>query len=653
MMENFTFFKTALFIIIMTQSFYGQKEVDQEKLSTLLNRLELVGSSGILEPENLFNEEEKQILRSHLLEKYAIDKNFENDDVYVYDGGYCSDDYGVFPVGGPYNINIISTMTQAIFAGDFTDQKELYGIEDDTKSLVYIDKTTGTITSVGPLLNVPATHNVSGLAWNQADQTMYASSLNSSISETTLYSVDLSTGALTVIGNTGMSGGIWLAIDSSGNAYMADLIDDSLYSVDLTDASSSLIGPLGVDLNFAQDADFHPDSDVLYMGGYLGSGVNNFYEIDTTTGAATALGTVNNNCAELTIVAIDGLFGGFPLPYCGPIGYSSNVGPITYVKTAGIDNTSDSSIGGSPAHEDFTDQIGEMAQGVEYTIQLEGTTLDENNSSFTVFIDWNQDEMFNNDEERYEIGIITDSNGEDGKKAEGYIFVPVDAEIGETRMRIIKRYTSSDQYATDGCTPGSPFGQTEDYTITVLETPAVACETPINISVDHVNGTSVDISWSDSQTITENYIWKLFTEGSTDDNDLVSQGSVSGGTQTLTIENLEVNTSYDFFVRTNCDADGLSIWEGPLNFETTALSIFDHILTNNILIYPNPTDGHIFIDSDKEVVAVKVFSITGQILVEQLNNNIQEISIEEYESGIYFIDIETQYSKKIIKVIKQ
>src|SRR5690554_128679 len=276
----FSFFTTQLvFSQIGIERTGLQKVEDEPNLSSLLERLKENGKTGKSESHDLFTAKEKTILQRYLLEKYGDKNNFENSDVYVYDGGYCSEDYGTFPLGGPYNINVISTMTESIFAGDMTDQRELYGIEDSNKTLVSIDRLTGTITTVGPLVNVLPNHTVSGLAWNQANQTMYASSLNSANAETTLYTANLSTGELTVIGNTGMSGGIWLAIDSNGNAYMADLNNDSLYAIDLTDASSTLIGPLGVDLNFAQDADFHPDSGELYMGGYIGAGVNNFYKL--------------------------------------------------------------------------------------------------------------------------------------------------------------------------------------------------------------------------------------------------------------------------------------------------------------------------------------------------------------------------------------
>ena len=79
---------------------------------------------------------------------------------------------------------------------------------------------------------------------------------------TTLYSINLATGAPTVIGTSTRSS-IWLAIDDAGNAYTGDLVDDQLYSINLTTGAQTAIGPLGTNMNFAQDADFIPGTGVL------------------------------------------------------------------------------------------------------------------------------------------------------------------------------------------------------------------------------------------------------------------------------------------------------------------------------------------------------------------------------------------------------
>src|SRR5690554_4980905 len=143
---------------------------------------------------------------------------------------------------------------------------------------------------------------------------------------------------------------------------------------------------------------------------------------------------------------------------------TSSVEPITRVVLADIDNTSSAVIDGSPALEDFTSIEGTMGQGEEYEIALEGNTGGDWTNYFTVWIDWDQNGEWENDE-MYEIGSITNSTGTDGQQAIGTITVPADAPLGSTTMRVIKNFNTS---PTNPCGQYS-FGQGEDYTIIVEE----------------------------------------------------------------------------------------------------------------------------------------------------------------------------------------
>ncbi|MGO3182244.1 MAG: GEVED domain-containing protein [Aequorivita sp.] len=165
---------------------------------------------------------------------------------------------------------------------------------------------------------------------------------------------------------------------------------------------------------------------------------------------------------SLSINEGDGGGGSFPDPYC-EVEYGT-VEPITLVEVADISNTSSEVIDGSPAHEDFTAIVGNMVEGEDYTIALEGNTNGSYTASFTVFIDWNQDGILDNDTERYEIGTIEDSSGTDGQQATATITVPTGVVEGPTRMRVMKRFGST--YSEDSCT-GTSWGQAEDYTIEV------------------------------------------------------------------------------------------------------------------------------------------------------------------------------------------
>ena len=290
--------------------------------------------------------------------------------VYAKDGGFCTNgDFGSFPIDGPYNINTVNNDPVANFAGDFDGSGTLYTMDNDNLTLLTIDPTTGTSTTVGPLTNIVSGHNTRGLAWNEANSTMYM--LTGLGDDVTLYTVDLSNGTLTEIGTTTITGliGIWIAIDNDGNAYMADIGLDNLYSMDLTTGTATEIGPLGIDISFAQDADFDPDTGVLYMGAYIGSGVNQWASVDTATGMATGLGPVNADCAELTIVAIEGGGTPPPPPNCTSTAYDSTAVPLDI---DGVD-TSTADCANAPNEIPITvTDIGTIGDGAT----LENITID-------------------------------------------------------------------------------------------------------------------------------------------------------------------------------------------------------------------------------------------------------------------------------------
>src|SRR5690606_27981435 len=204
----------------------------------------------------------------------------------------------------------ISNTTTSIYGGDFDGSGTLYAFDGTLSTLLTLDITTGAETTIAPITGLLPTETLRGIAWNEANSTMY---LMAGIGEVgSIYTVDLATAVATLVGSTTITGWlpIWLAIDSNGNAFMADIALDSLYSVSLTTGTATLVGPLGININFAQDADFDPDTNILYMGAYVGAGVNFFASVDTTTGAATALGSVNTDCAEMGLISLKGTGGG-------------------------------------------------------------------------------------------------------------------------------------------------------------------------------------------------------------------------------------------------------------------------------------------------------------------------------------------------------
>ena len=246
--------------------------------------------------------------------------------------------------------------------------------------------------------------------------------------------------------------------------------------------------------------------------------------------------------------------------YC-ETSYGSGIEPITLVEvkdgtTTLFSNSSPTT--SSVAHEDFRSISADVAREAEYDITVKGNTNGSYTSKITIYIDWNQDGNFNETTEKYTFPDIYNSTGEDAIVSAGTITVPTDALLGETRMRVTKRFSS---VATPCNTAG--YGQTEDYTLVIEEAAPITCDAPVDFTVnyDEVSETaSVVIDGDVAYTYEVVYGETGFNptaDGTTIVTDL--------GNLTATIENL-TDGSYDVYVRTICDLEDMSVFVGPENF---------------------------------------------------------------------------------------
>jgi hypothetical protein len=264
--------------------------------------------------------------------------------------------------------------------------------------------------------------------------------------------------------------------------------------------------------------------------------------------------------------------------YC-PTTYTSAVEAITNVTFGGINNTTGNNTAGG-SHEIFCTPTGSVTAGSSYPISLNGDTEGSFTNSFTAFFDWDQDGTFNNTTERYEIGTIYDNDGTE-VPATNNIAVPAGATPGTTTMRIIKKFLTN--YATDGCTPGSGYGQTEDYLINV--TAATPCTEPTaqatTLSFGTVTDTSIVGNFTTASPAPDTYLVLMNTTGTApspapaDTNTYAIGDTVGGATvidtdanTTFTATSLSPTTTYYFYVYSfNSACSG-----GPDYYTTAPLS---------------------------------------------------------------------------------
>ncbi|TVQ41062.1 MAG: DUF4394 domain-containing protein, partial [Wenzhouxiangella sp.] len=209
--------------------------------------------------------------------------------------------------------SIVDPVPRLIFAQTFIDDdfSQHFFIATGGETLPqgaygFVDTETGVANQLGVLSGVPDTGTWTSAAWEPTSGAVYAV-VRSPGDGNQLFEIDVAAGTGSLVGQiTGLGSDaivIAIAIDGSGLMYGLDVNADVLFALDKTDATAAVIGPLGVDANFAQDMDFDRSTNTLYWASYLGSGNSNMRIIDTSTGATTLIGPIQDG-AELLSFSI-------------------------------------------------------------------------------------------------------------------------------------------------------------------------------------------------------------------------------------------------------------------------------------------------------------------------------------------------------------
>jgi len=172
-----------------------------------------------------------------------------------------------------------------------SDGSTAYAFDDLT--LYSIDTATGVYTSLGTITPSSGGSWV-GMEFDPTSGTLYGLAGNFGI-DVGLYTIDVGAVTATLVGTSSVTtGAVTLAIDGAGVGYITDVVSDSLYSIDVATGAVTLVGALGVDLNFGQGMVYDINSDQVYTALF-----NNFsfaaewWTVDTATGAATFVGTID------------------------------------------------------------------------------------------------------------------------------------------------------------------------------------------------------------------------------------------------------------------------------------------------------------------------------------------------------------------------
>lgn len=137
--------------------------------------------------------------------------------------------------------------------------------------------------------------------------------------------------------------------------------------------------------------------------------------------------------------------------YCAAQSENASYAWIAGLNVGALNLTSDAS-----SYSDVTSTVTDLAQGLQSVTITPGFRFFQLSNHYKIFIDLNQDYMFETGEELFS---ATGSSPVTGK-----LTIPQTASLGETRMRVVMRYDK----APEPC--GSfEYGEVEDYTVNIVE----------------------------------------------------------------------------------------------------------------------------------------------------------------------------------------
>lgn len=152
--------------------------------------------------------------------------------------------------------------------------------------LWYIDTITGVHTLVFNVTGVPLT-NFTGLTWDGS----YVYGVATNVTQSQIFTVNMTTGVCTPIGAPSIVCPGAISISSRKDyrlgLFVIDIVGDNLYRANRTTGAFTLVGSLGVDANFGQDAQFDNNDGKLYWMAYTTG--PELRRIDTATGSASVL----------------------------------------------------------------------------------------------------------------------------------------------------------------------------------------------------------------------------------------------------------------------------------------------------------------------------------------------------------------------------
>lgn len=292
---------------------------------------------------------------------------------------------------------------------------------------------------------------------------------------------------------------------------------------------------------------------------------------------------------------------------------------------------SNSSMADPDGYADFGPSVEafDLEAGLTYPILLTpGFTGGALTEDWRIWLDTDHNGSFTSNE------IIFDTESSTAP-VDGFITIPVTANLGVTRMRIVMRFS----LATEACPFQGGFGEIEDYCVNII--PASECPVPDDFALTPLSFTEVGISW-------EPVPQALDFEADFRATDDVQWTSAMVTESTVTLGGLDSCADYTLRVRSLCNGETsdyafyeFDTCDGPNNTTNIAER------RNDWRIAPNPMESYFDIHLEGEIqteeLEVVIHDALGRVILQrewpsgQTSYRINEAA--QWPNGLYTVSI--------------
>ncbi len=313
-------------------------------------------------------------------------------------------------------------------------------------------------------------------------------------------------------------------------------------------------------------------------------------------------------------------------------------------------NTIENISGYDDGYGDHTGNSTQLKQGNSYDIDITpGFAGDATAEYFFGWIDFNQDGIFTNEDER----VFDSDSAVEGSVYKGRIVIPDNARTGITRMRLLMLFEPLDD-TVSACNTVIDLGEAEDYCVEIV-IDSLLCPQPQNIDTANFMGTSTEIVWENVDSSLA-YIIRHRKVGESEWMEEVDT------MPSFSLMELDDCSDYEVQIEAVCARDTSGFTESFVFSTFCDTGLEDELLNISASVFPNPFSEFLTVQLDSDIyreVQLEIYDVRGERLSSQsleINEGHQRLLLDQMgalPSGMYLLSLQARDGRLVRKIFKQ